>query len=150
MIPDEFKCYVFQLAEKQKVFKRTIEDVEDELEMLKIHRENLEINRDRIKHEEEEKARDMTLKSEKKGSKEPGGVKGSEEEKEVELTPSQKAALDTVFDKLDAQEQITSKYSSIIYFSNNRGRTFYELPQNSLCNSCGTTVSSLVDGYFNR
>ena len=49
------------------MFKRTIEDVEDELEMLKIHRENLEINRDRIKHEEEEKARDMALKRDKKG-----------------------------------------------------------------------------------
>ena len=73
--------------------------------------------------------------------KDPGVSKGPEEENEVQLTPSQKAALDTVFDKLDAQEQITSKYSSIIYFSNNRGRTFYELPQNSLCNSCGTTVS---------
>ena len=44
------------------MFRRTIEDVEDELEMLRIHRENLEINRDRIKQEEEEKARDMATK----------------------------------------------------------------------------------------
>ena len=48
-----------KLAEKQRVFRRTIEDVEAELEMLSIHRENLEVNRDRIKLEEEEKARDL-------------------------------------------------------------------------------------------
>ena len=48
-----------KLAEKQRVFRRTIEDVEAELEMLGIHRENLEVNRDRIKLEEEEKARDL-------------------------------------------------------------------------------------------
>ncbi|XP_063725891.1 uncharacterized protein LOC134853869 [Symsagittifera roscoffensis] len=136
-----------ELAEKQRVFRRTIEDVEAELEMLSIHRENLEVNRDRIKLEEEEKARDLAPagggggKQDKKGGPNKQEKKGSEDkDKEAPMTAAQREAMETVFDKLDAQEQITSKYSSIIYFSNNRGKTFYELPQNSLCNSCGTTT----------
>ncbi|XP_075247201.1 uncharacterized protein LOC142340526 [Convolutriloba macropyga] len=135
-----------ELSDKQRVFRRTIEDVEDELEMLRIHRENLEINRDRIKQEEEEKARDMATKEANKDKEKRAlNVAGVGPNKDgagtdADLTAGQKEAMETVFDKLEAQEQITSKYSSIIYFSNNKGRTFYELPHNSLCNSCGTTT----------
>ncbi|XP_077869696.1 uncharacterized protein LOC100375393 [Saccoglossus kowalevskii] len=145
-----------ELQNRQETFQKTIMSLNEELSMVRQHRESLE-------HQWEELEGQFKLEEEMSKAKPPSS-RGRPTSKDSLLPNmssvlgssrpnSQSPAKDSVmslgedFDNIDPlnsemdpfvpQETILSKYSSMIYTSTNHAKTFNELKDAKFCSSCG-------------
>ncbi|XP_077992401.1 uncharacterized protein LOC144446500 isoform X2 [Glandiceps talaboti] len=153
-----------ELQHKQETFQNTIESLNEELSMIRLHKESLEHQWEELesqhKHEEEShknKPPSSRMRPTSKDSLRPNvssGMGSSRPGSHTDSRPDSKSkdfdsvmSLGEEFDNMDSatsemdpfvpQETILSKYSAMIYTSTNHAKSFHELKDAKFCTSCG-------------
>ncbi|XP_064630986.1 uncharacterized protein LOC135489527 isoform X2 [Lineus longissimus] len=129
---DEIEKVDQELQVKQTRFKKSIDELNTELELIKQHKTMLE---EQLQILEENKPAVAAKK--KKGGK--GGKSGpTDPSKESLLTEGLDVDEEEAQpDPFIPQERVFSKYAAMMYTSTNQGKTFHEFKDAKYCPSCG-------------
>lgn len=125
---EDMKKFLKLQQETEERFKKSIADIENELQLIEIQRSALE---DRLEHLEEEKGEEK--KREKRGA-----VRTKKDEEEIDFVKIMSTPGHA--DPFIPHERIMSKYAAMMYYSCNHGKNFHEFKDAKFCPSCGETT----------
>lgn len=125
---EDMKKFLKLQQETEERFKKSIADIENELQLIEIQRSTLE---DRLENLQEEKGEEK--KVEKRGA-----AKTNKDDEEIDFVKIMSTPGHA--DPFIPHERIMSKYAAMMYYSCNHGKNFHEFKDAKFCPSCGETT----------
>jgi len=144
---DEYEARVKQEEHLHKIkmrFKKSIDDVKNEFQLIEIQKSSLEDQLAQLEEEANAVEKEAAKKTDRKKSlfhidREKGNKPAeSEDDGEMDFVKIMNSAHHQ--DPFIPHEKILSKYAAMIYYSCNQGKNYHEFKDARYCPSCGETT----------